>query len=79
MKEGFRLDRERDAFLRSRGFSVLRYWNSDVDRNLNGVMGNILKAMNERDPHPDRLPPVDPPRKGEGCTAFQMSKCGRSF
>jgi very-short-patch-repair endonuclease len=66
IKEAFRLDRERDAFLGSRGFSVLRFWNSDVDRNLRGVMERILIALNEGDPHPDRLTPVDPPRKGEG-------------
>ena len=66
MKEGFRVDRERDAFLGSRGFSVLRFWNSDVDRNLSGMMQSILIALNEGDPHPDRLTPVDPPRKGEG-------------
>jgi very-short-patch-repair endonuclease len=41
---GFLLGRERDAFLGSRGFSVLPFWNSDVDRNLSGVMENILFA-----------------------------------
>ena len=66
MADGFRLDRERDAFLGSRGFSVLRFWNSDVDGNLSGVMEDVLIALNRRDPHPDRLTPVDPPRKGEG-------------
>jgi very-short-patch-repair endonuclease len=34
MDEGIRSDRERDAFLRSQGFRVLRFRNSDVDQNL---------------------------------------------
>jgi very-short-patch-repair endonuclease len=29
---GIQSDRERDAFLRSQGFSVLRFWNSDIDQ-----------------------------------------------
>jgi very-short-patch-repair endonuclease len=64
MHDGIRSDRERDAVLRSQGFRVLRFWNSDVDQNLNGVMESILSALNT--PHPDRLTPVDPPRKGKG-------------
>jgi very-short-patch-repair endonuclease len=38
MPESIRSDEERDKFLLSRGFYVLRYWNSDVDRNLSGVI-----------------------------------------
>ena len=43
---GIRVDTVRDEFLRSRGFHVLRYWNSDVDRNLSGVMEDILRHLN---------------------------------
>ena len=50
MEAGIRLDQDRDTFLRSRGFSVLRFWNSDVDRNLNGVMESILIALNTPTP-----------------------------
>jgi very-short-patch-repair endonuclease len=50
MEAGIRSDRERDAFLRSRGFSVLRFWNSDVDHNLDGVMETILSALNTPTP-----------------------------
>jgi very-short-patch-repair endonuclease len=45
MKEGIRSDRERDTFLRSRGFTVLRFWNSDIDRNLGGMAESILSAL----------------------------------
>jgi len=50
MPEGARSDRMRDEFLRSQGFRVLRFWNSEIDRNLDGVMESILSAL--RPPHP---------------------------
>jgi len=62
MVEGFQSDRERDAFLRSQGFTVLRFWNSDVDRNLNGVMESIFRALST----PTPALRADPPHKGEG-------------
>jgi very-short-patch-repair endonuclease len=45
LPEGMQYDRERDAFLRSQGFNVLRYWNSDVDENLDGVIESIMSAL----------------------------------
>src|SRR5262245_60615014 len=33
-----RRDNERDAWLRSQGFVVLRFWNNDVLMNLSGVL-----------------------------------------
>ncbi len=62
MQEGILADREPDAFLQSQGFRVLRFWNSEVDQNLNGVMENILDAL--RTPTPALR--ADPPHKGEG-------------
>ncbi|MGH6767866.1 MAG: DUF559 domain-containing protein [Xanthobacteraceae bacterium] len=47
----------------SAGISVLRFWNNDVDRNLEGVLTRIDDALNE--PHPaacDGHPP--PSREG---------------
>src|SRR5664279_1208082 len=38
MPDGARSDQVRDAFLRSQGFRVLRFWNSDIDGHLTGVM-----------------------------------------
>ena len=40
-------DRTRDAFLASQGFTVLRFWNSDIDANLSGVMERILSVLNQ--------------------------------
>ena len=59
---GIELDRQRDVFLRSQGFRILRFWNSDVDQNLEGVLETILDAS--RTPTPALR--ADPPNKGEG-------------
>jgi very-short-patch-repair endonuclease len=62
--EGARSDQVRDAFLQSQGFRVLRFWNSDIDSNLAGVIDSILSVL--RDPPPDRPSAGHPPHKGEG-------------
>jgi very-short-patch-repair endonuclease len=62
MSDGLGSDHERDAFLRSHGFRVLRFWNSDVDQNLSGVMESILGVL--KTPTPALR--ADPPQKGEG-------------
>lgn len=38
-------DAERTAFLESKGYRVLRFWNSDVSDNLEGVIDTILGAV----------------------------------
>jgi very-short-patch-repair endonuclease len=45
MPEGARSDEDRDAFLKSQGFRVLRFWNSEIDANLVGVTESILSAL----------------------------------
>ncbi len=45
MPESARSDQLRDAFLQSQGFQVLRFWNSDIDANLEGVMESILGTL----------------------------------
>ena len=62
MADGLLSDEARDAFLQSQGFHVLRFWNSDVDQNLIGVMESILGALNT----PTPALRADPPHKGEG-------------
>lgn len=47
MPDGERSDQVRDAFLKSQGFTVLRFWNSDIDRNLSGVIEEILSALKQ--------------------------------
>lgn len=43
-------DMARDAFLKDKGYHVLRVWNNDVTGNLSGVLTAILAALS--DPHP---------------------------
>lgn len=38
-------DRRRDNFIRSDGYRVLRFWNTDVLTNLDGVLTVILTAL----------------------------------
>ena len=40
-------DASRDDNLSASGFRVLRFWNSDVDRNLPGVLHAINQALND--------------------------------
>jgi very-short-patch-repair endonuclease len=42
-------DNERTAFLASKGYRVLRFWNSEVLKNLDDVMRVILEALEEVD------------------------------
>jgi len=39
-------DKLRDAFLLSEGYRVLRFWNSDVLGNIDGVLETILTSLN---------------------------------
>jgi very-short-patch-repair endonuclease len=49
----------RTAILESMGYLVLRFWNNDVLKNIDGVLEEILNAANrhpQEPPHPDPLP-----------------------
>jgi len=63
MPDGARADAARDAFLRSQGFWILRFWNSEIEDNLDGVIEVIQEALR---PPPDRPSAGHPPQKGEG-------------
>jgi very-short-patch-repair endonuclease len=43
-------DVRRDIRLAKNGFRILRFWNSDVDRNLDGVLQSIDDALGESNP-----------------------------
>jgi very-short-patch-repair endonuclease len=52
-----RRDVVRDQWLATRRYRVLRFWNNDVLRNIEGVWETIQSAaLAERPPHPDPLP-----------------------
>ncbi len=38
-------DRRRDAFLRSQGYRVLRFWNEDIALQLDWVLAGIRRAL----------------------------------
>jgi very-short-patch-repair endonuclease len=40
-------DRQRDGYLMARGLRVMRFYNSDVDRELETVLATILAACRE--------------------------------
>ena len=45
--EQIQADRKRSAFMTSRGFRVLRFWNDQVLRETYGVLEQILAALGE--------------------------------
>jgi very-short-patch-repair endonuclease len=55
-------DATRTAFLNSRGYRVLRFWNVDVIKNRDGVVDAIFAAA--ASPHPERVPRSDLPARG---------------
>jgi len=42
-------DDRRDSFLRSAGYRVLRFWNGDVQAELDAVVDTIFEALHRRD------------------------------
>jgi len=53
-----RHDRRRDEFVADLGIKVLRFWNEEVRANLDGVLEEILRAVQRRTttPHLNPLP-----------------------
>lgn len=48
-------DRRRDKWLREEGFEVLRFWDNDVFRNIEGVL-EVIRNKLLCSPHPNPLP-----------------------
>jgi very-short-patch-repair endonuclease len=60
-----RTDERRTAFLQSKGYRVLRFWNNETLNNLAGVAEVIAAALSS--PHPARAARESPsPSRGEG-------------
>jgi very-short-patch-repair endonuclease len=51
-EENIEKDKERQKYLENEGFKVLRFWNNEIDNNLDGV---ILKILEAAKPHPQPL------------------------
>jgi len=41
----FERDQKRDAWLEANGYTVLRFWNNEVFKNLNGVLDAVLYQL----------------------------------
>jgi very-short-patch-repair endonuclease len=52
-------DSDRDAWLREQGFVILRFWNNDVLKNIEGVMTVIVEKLRS-------TPFLNPSPQGEG-------------
>jgi very-short-patch-repair endonuclease len=59
--EGIARDRKRDAYVRQRGFRVLRFWNNQVFRETEGVLESIWIAVHGRSPDECDEQGVPPP------------------
>jgi very-short-patch-repair endonuclease len=49
-------DVQRTATLEARGYLIIRFWNSEVLRNVDGVLQAIVETANPVPPHPNPLP-----------------------
>jgi very-short-patch-repair endonuclease len=58
-------DDRRDKRLEVQNFKVLRFWNNEIDRNLDGVLEMIDRALQRNRPHPAGFA-GHPPPAGEG-------------
>ena len=61
-------DQKRDAFLRAKGYTILRFWNNEVFENCFGVLENIYAALRI-------TPPLRGSRRTKGASP-QMSRWG---
>ena len=56
-----RYDRLRTEYLQKLGYSVLRFWNNEVNGNLEGVLDRILEELNHTTPSPSSQRNTPPP------------------
>ena len=66
-------DQARDEFLVGQGFRVLRFWNSEVTGNLDGLLQRVLDVLGVGGEGP---PPPTPPHRGEGGCAVPDGSSG---
>ena len=69
--QGIQSDLERDAYLRSQGLNILRYANSDIHRNFDGVCQDIWNHLMQERIAQSLLLEEKVPRRG-GCGVQQV-------
>ncbi len=62
-------DAERTAYLESQGYRVLRFWNTDIENDLEGVVKRIQDALAASEPRCRPLPAASRPPPPDGHTA----------
>jgi very-short-patch-repair endonuclease len=62
---GRRRDTARDRHLLDAGYRIMRFWNNQVDREMEGVVETILDALSVKQ-HPTRRAPRGTPPSPEG-------------
>ncbi len=60
------IDAARTAWLEAQGYALLRFWNNEVDDNLDGVLMVTLTALIGRTEGRKSLTQPSPERSGEG-------------
>jgi very-short-patch-repair endonuclease len=71
-----RSDAARDRFLTSSGYRVLRFWNHQIDRELEGVVTTILAVLDKPRPTwlaPNKVRREPPSPRGEGLRASRST------
>ena len=73
-------DEKRDAFLRARGYRVLRFWNTEVFENCFGVLEQVWETVAgdppPQPPAPDGLAAATPPHPSTGSGAGGSDETG---
>jgi very-short-patch-repair endonuclease len=58
------VDKRRDAYLATKGYRVLRFWNNDVLTDIDGVLSVIAEALAAYSFQAPRTPDPSPPLRG---------------
>ena len=72
--DAIRYDEARTRFLETRGYKVLRFWNDEIIRNLDGVITTILNALLEL----SAIPPLPPEWEGKSAKREGEGLSGRT-
>jgi very-short-patch-repair endonuclease len=69
MKPNAAADRQRDTHFATRGFKILRFWNNEIDENLDGVLETIIGELRSTAPTRPRSARPPSPASGGGMIA----------
>ena len=64
--ENVEYDQERDAWLMSEGYKVLRFWNNELMNEMEGVLEQIRLALSNEAVHSETLSPGPSPTSVRG-------------